>query len=72
MNANEKEKRMKEKDIYSIYVDVFKRYRADALAARACRTWMLTNVATRCQVSETTVRNAVPMSEHKKIIRRYC
>lgn len=72
MNANEKEKWMKEKDIYNIYVDVFKRFRADALAARACRTWMLTNVATRCQVSETTVRNAVPMSEHKKIIRKYC
>jgi len=72
MNLSEREKRKRDKDIYQLYVDVFKRFRADAMQARACRTWMLTNVATRCQVSETTVRNAVPMSEHKKIVRKYC
>ena len=68
MNAK---KNPAQKDIYSVYVDVFRRFREDALAARACRMWMLTNVATRCECSVSAVRNAVSMDEHKRIVRRY-
>lgn len=60
-----------EREIKEIYRDAIKRNRKDLAVATYKRTWLLSHVAAKFGCGESTVRRAVPMAEHKRLIRIY-